>query len=132
MSPENSPNEIIVLRDAAVRAHRELVGAGVEPPDGVLDVVAIALAACIRIFGARAAEETLHPLTDEEVAGGRFVHGAAQMQFGDGRRPFTQLAMRQSDLGDAIARLKRAGVNFSHARFEPSPRRVPKVLPVSA
>lgn len=132
MSPENQSKELIALRDAAAQAYRDLTGANGAPPEGVLDVVAIALAACIPLFGAHTAGDTLRQLSDEDVAAGKFIHGAAQLQFADARPAFTRLAVRPLDLSEAIARLKRAGVNFSHARVELFERRVPRLRPASA
>lgn len=121
------------LSAAAAAAYRALV---VRPPrdelplpDGVLDVAAIALAACLPVYGARDPGEPLRRLSDAELASGRFTRGAGRLDFGEKGAPFTRLAVTQADLAEAIARLKRAGVNFSEARFQPAPRRVPTVWP---
>jgi hypothetical protein len=98
--------------------------------EGVLDVVAIALAACIPIYGARDADKALRRLSDADVAGGRFLHGATRLHFPSGAaEQFTRLAVTAPDLALGMERLKRAGVNFSEARFEPAPRRIPRVAP---
>ena len=89
----------------------------------------LALAACMPIYGARAAGAPLEPLSDADMAGGKFIQGAAALHFRSGKAPFTRLAVRAADLDAGISRLKGAGVNFSQARFEPAPRRIPRVAP---
>jgi hypothetical protein len=125
--------DFIPMHAAAATAYLALVGKTLAerlPADGVLDVAAIALATCIPIYGARDAVAPLERIADADVARGKFIEGARCLQFSDGAAPFMRLAVTRPDLDDGMARLKRAGVNFSEARFEPSPRRVPKVAPV--
>lgn len=132
MSLEHVPSDMVPLSSAAASAYLALgrQGGQIQVPDGVLDVVAIALAACIPIYGARDADELLRPLSDADVAGGKFVQGARRLHFPSGAAaPFTRLAVTAADLAQGLDRLKRAGVNFSHARFEPTPRRIPRVTP---
>jgi hypothetical protein len=125
--------DLIPLHSAAATAYRALVGQPAkdrpQPADGVLDVVAIALSACIPIYAARSAEQPLARLADADLARGTFVQGATRLRLHDGSAPFVRLAVTQADFAEGIARLKRAGVNFSEARFEPAPRRVPGVAP---
>jgi hypothetical protein len=125
--------QLVPLSSAAATAYRALVArppSDTMPlPDGVLDVAAIALAACMPIYGARLPDEPVRRLSDAELAGGRFARGAARLDFAGRMPPFTRLAVAQAELTEAIARLKRAGVNFSQARFEPAPRRTPTVWP---
>jgi len=126
---EHIHNELVPLSSAAATAYLALAGRGIHLSDGVLDVVAIALATCMPVYGAQFEDEPLRRLSDLELAGGKFSHGAARLQFANGRRAFTRLAVTTLDFAEGLARLKRAGVNFSHARFEPAPRRVPTVVP---
>jgi hypothetical protein len=125
--------EFLPLHSAAATAYLALVGRPaahpLQLPDGVLDVAAIALSACIPIYGARGAQEPLARLSDGDLAGGKFAHGAESLRFADRRQPYTRLAVTRADFDEGLARLKRAGVNFLHARFEPAPRRVPTVRP---
>jgi hypothetical protein len=125
--------EFLPLQSAAATAYLALVGREatqrVDLAEGLLDVVAIALATCIPIYGARGPQDALARLSDADLAGSRFAHGASSLRFADGRPPYTRLAMTRADFAEGLARLKRAGVNFSHARFEPAPRRVPRVRP---
>src|ERR1044071_5177853 len=121
MSHEHMSSEFVPLEKAAARTYRELVGG--EAAQGLLDVVAIALSAYIPIYGARADHEPLARLSDEELARGSFTQGARRLP------PFTRLAVTAADLAQGIERLRRAGVNFSQARFEPAPRRIPRVTP---
>lgn len=119
----------IPLASAAARTYVALGQNETHLGDGVLDVVAIALAACMPIYGALEPEAPLQPLSDADMAGGKFIQGAAVLHFPSGAKSFTRLAVRAADLEDCIERLKRAGVNFSQARFEPAPRRIPRVAP---
>jgi hypothetical protein len=127
------PEQFLPLHAAAATAYTALADKAakdrLEFLEGVLDVVAIALAACTPIYGARGPQDALARLSDADLAGGKFAHGAASLRFADGRLPFTRLALTRADFAEGVARLKRAGVNFSHARFEPAPRRVPRVRP---
>ena len=126
-------DDLIPLHSAAATAYLALVGKRVQDrllADGVLDVVAIALATCVPIYGARDAAGPPERLADADLARGNFLEGARRLQFGDGTAPFMRLAVTRADFAEGVARLKRAGVNFSEARFEPAPRRVPKVVPV--
>ena len=114
-------SEFVPLSKAAARTYRELVGG--DAVEGLLDVVAVALSAYVPIYGARAEHEPLARLSDDDLARGRFVHGARRLH------SFTRLAVTAADLARGIERLRRAGVNFSQARFEPAPRRIPRVTP---
>ena len=70
-------------------------------------------------------------LADELVARGRLCNGATRLRFRDGTPPVENLAILQQDLEAGLRRLERAGVRFSDAVLEQSPRRVPRVLPSS-
>ncbi|HUQ75982.1 MAG TPA: hypothetical protein VM183_14755 [Burkholderiales bacterium] len=132
MHQEHISNELVPLSSAAATVYLALGKheTQVQLADGVLDVVAIALAACIPIYAAREGDETLRRLADGELSGGKFLHGATRLHFPSGAAPqFTRLAVTEQDLARAIDRLRRAGVNFSEARFEPAPRRIPRVAP---
>ena len=132
MAQEHLPNELVPLSSAAATAYLTLAGglrAVFQVSEGLRDVAAIALAACIPIYGACGAEEPLRRLTDADLFGGRFVEGATRLQFGDGRPAFTRLAVTTEDFAEAMMRLERAGVNFSEARCERAPRRIPRVVP---
>lgn len=123
-------DDLVPLAAAAEKAYLALGDAKQIPlADGVLDVVAIALAACVPLHGARDAGEPLRRLSDADMHGGRFIQGAGCLHFPSGAAPFTRLAVAANDLADAIERLKRAGVNFSQARFEHAPRRIPRIAP---
>jgi len=126
------PNDLLSLRSAAATAYLALAGRSLPPADDMLDVAAIALAACIALYGARDAAEPLQRLSDADVAGGEFTGGASCLRFRDGRAPFTSLAVTAADFAEGLARLQRAGVNFAHARCQPAPRRVPTVVPLPA
>lgn len=131
MSSTNLHDDLVPLNAAAASAYLALGADGTRVPlaDGVLDVVAIALAACMPLYGARATEEPLRRLSDAEMAGGKFVQGATRLHFPSGQAAFIRLAVTPQDLAQGIERLKRAGVNFSQARYEHAPRRIPKVTP---
>ncbi len=128
-----SSADLIPLHCAAATAYLALVGKPAtdrpHPADGVLDVVAIALSTCIPIYAARSAGEPLARLADADLARGNFVGGATRLQLPGGSAPFVGLAVTPADFAEGVARLKRAGVNFSEARFEPAPRGVPRVVP---
>jgi hypothetical protein len=124
-----SAHEFIPLASAAARAYVALGQNDTQLDDGVLDVVAIALAACTPIYGALEPNAPLERLSDAAMAGGKFIRGAATLHFPSGAKPFTRLAVAAGDLAAGIERLKRAGVNFSQARFEHARRRVPRVTP---
>lgn len=124
------PHELVPLSAAAAKAYLALGDAARTPlADGVLDVVAVALAACVPLYGAHEPEAPLQRLADADLAGGKFIHGAATLYFSSGAKPFVRLAVRADELAAGIERLKRAGVNFSQARFAHAPRRVPRVAP---
>ena len=130
MSREHSNNELVPLSSAAASAYLALGLKGAPLTEGVLDVVAIALAACMPIYGARDESEPLRRLSDGEMQGGKFLRGATTLHFPAGRvQSYTRLAVTAEDLAAGIEHLKRAGVNFSHARFEPAPRRIPRIAP---
>jgi len=132
MVSEHRPNDLVALSTAAAAAYLALARRGLPQAQGLLDVAAIALAACIPIYGARHGAEPLRRLTDADVAGGKFTHGASRLQFGDGRSAFTRLAVTAADFAKGLERLKRAGVNFAHARHDAAPRRLPTVMPPPA
>lgn len=122
--------EFIALPSAAERAYLALAEDACAPlQEGVLDVVAIALAACMPIYGAREADEPLNRLSDADMAGGRFVQGASRLHFPGGAKALVRLAVKTAELEEGIERLKRAGVNFSQARFSHAPRRIPRITP---
>jgi hypothetical protein len=130
MSREHFNNELVPLSSAAASAYLALGLKDAPLTEGVLDTVAIALAACIPIHGARDETEPLRRLSEAEMKGGRFLHGATTLHFPTRRiPPYTRLAVNAEDLAAGIERLKRAGVNFSQARFEPAPRRIPRIAP---
>jgi hypothetical protein len=130
MSREHFNNELVPLSSAAASAYVALGLKDAPLTEGVLDVVAIALAACIPIYGARDESEPLQRLSDAQMKGGKFLCGAATLHFPSGRMPpYTRLAVTAEDLASGIECLKRAGVNFSQARFEPAPRRIPRITP---
>jgi len=129
MSIDPVPDDLLPLSSAAASAYAALGRNTAALGEGVLDVVAIALAACTPLYGAREAAEPLRRLSDADLAGGKFVQGAARLHFPSGGTAFTRLAVSARDLAVGIAHLQRAGVNFSHARFEPAPRRIPRVAP---
>jgi hypothetical protein len=124
--------DFVPLSSAAATAYLSLADNGrrreVPLADGLLDVVAIALAACVPIYAARG-DEPLKPLKDADLFRGMFRHGATRLHFADGRPSYDRLAVTRADLASALGWLRRAGVNFSEARFEPAPRRVPTVVP---
>jgi hypothetical protein len=133
VTQEHVQNELVPLSSAAATAYLTLAGGSrVQVTEGLRDVAAIALAACIPIYGAHNPEEPLRRLTDADLAGGSFVQGATRMEFRNGRRAFGRLAVTTVDFAEAVMRLGRAGVNFSQARFEPAPRRLPTVVPLFA
>jgi hypothetical protein len=115
------PDHFIPLSSAAAKTYRALVGG--DAVDGLLDVVAVALSAYVPIYGARGDHEPLARLSDGDLAAGTFIQGARRL------KSFTRLAVTAADLAQGIERLRRAGVNFSQARFEPAPRRIPRVVP---
>lgn len=132
VTQEHFQNDLVALSSAAATAYLTLARPAVSPrvlPEGLRDIAAIALAACIPIYGAHDAQEPLRRLADADLAGGSFVQGATRLKFADGRRAFVRLAVTTADFAEALWRLKRAGVNFSEARAEPARRRVPTVLP---
>jgi hypothetical protein len=97
LSRESFAHRRLPLSAAAAIAYGRLVKeesrATLLHVDGMLHVVATALAACIPVFeGGRA-------LSGEELDG----------------RPLVGLEVRKADLDLAIERLARAGVSFSHA-----------------
>src|SRR5258706_151635 len=77
----------------------------------------------------RIAAEPRGGVADADLARGNFVGGATRLQLPGGSGPFVGLAVTPADFAEGMARLKRAGVNFSEARFEPAPRGVPRVTP---
>jgi hypothetical protein len=99
------------------------------PSRALLDVVASALSVWVPIFGSRAPGQPRVRLGEREVARGTFCDGATRLRFRDGASPVESLAVLHADLEAGIRQLKRAGVRFSEAMREPSPRRVPRVLP---
>ena len=99
-----------------------------ESSEGLLDVVATALAVWVPIYGG----EPRQRLADPVLARGRFCNGATRLRFRDGTAPIENLAILQCDLEAGIRRLERAGVRFSDAMIEQAPRRVPRVLPPTA
>ena len=107
-----TPDHFIPLSIAAAKAYRALVGG--EAADGLLDVVAVALSAYVPIYGAREDYEPLVRLSDDDLAAGTFTHGARRLH------SFTRLAVTPADLAQGIERLRRAGVNFSHAQVVPA------------
>jgi len=119
------PLEYLPLNCAAGTAY-EVLADHAAPRDahapGLLDVVAIALAACMPIYGARG-DAALARLEDTELFGGTYCNGATRLEFTDGRAAYERLAVTQADFVEGLERLKRAGVNFSEARFEPARRR---------
>jgi hypothetical protein len=135
VTQEHIPNELVPLSSAAATAYLTLAGGACAArgslTEGLRDVAAVALAACIPIYGVRNADEPLRRLTGADLDGGRFVQGATRLQFADGRRPFTRLAVTAADFAEAVVRLGRAGVNFSHTRCDPA-RRVPTAVPAIA
>lgn len=135
MTQEHFQNDLVPLSSAAATAYLTLARAAATPralPENLRDVAAIALAACIPIYGARGTHEPLRQLSHKDLAGGNFAQGAARLQFTDRRPPFTRLAVTAADFAEGLMRLKRAGVNFSEVRPEPARRRVPTVLPTLA
>jgi hypothetical protein len=133
VTQEHIQNELVPLSSAAATAYLTLAdgprAARAQLSAGLRDVAAVALAACIPIYGACSDDEPLRRLTDADLDGGRFVQGATRLQFRNGKRAFTRLAVTTADFADALIRLARAGVNFSLARCEFAPRRVPTVVP---
>ena len=97
------------------------------PSEGLLDVVAAALSVWVPVYGG----EPRVRLADELVARGRLCNGATRLRFRDGTAPVENLAILQRDLEAGIRRLERAGVRFSDAVLEQSPRRVPRVFPTT-
>jgi hypothetical protein len=135
VTQEHFHNDLVPLSSAAATAYLTLARVAGAPralPENLRDVAAIALAACIPIYGAREAHEPLRQLSHKDLAGGRFAQGAARLHFNDRRPPFTRLAVTAADFVEGLMRLKRAGVNFSEVRAEPARRRVPTVMPVLA
>ena len=124
--------QLVALRTAAATAYLALTRRQHAPPEGMLDVAAIALSTCIPIYGALDAAAPPRPLSDADLAGGAFTQGASRLEFEDGRAPFTCLAVSATDFARGLARLQRAGVNFAHARYEQAPRRLPSVMPLPA
>lgn len=116
MLREDLASNLVSLRTAAASAYLALTGRRQLPSDGMLDIAAIALSTCTALYGARSAAQPLRRLSDGEIAGGAFSQGAARLEFGDGRAPFTSLAVTAADFARGLARLQRAGVNFAHAR----------------
>ena len=119
--------EFLPLPMAAAVAYLRLVQPEAREPssEGLLDVVASALAVWVPIYGGQPRQR----LADELVARGRFSNGATRLRFRDGTAPIGDLAILQSDLDAGVRRLARAGVRFSEAMVEQAPRRVPRVLP---
>src|SRR4051812_18913304 len=118
--------EYLPLNCAAATAYQALADyASQRDPlaDSLLDVVAIALAACMPIYGARNGG-ALELLSDADLFGGTYCDGATRLEFADGRAPYERLAVTQADFSAGLERLKRAGVNFSEARLLPVRRRV--------
>jgi hypothetical protein len=119
------PSRFVPLPAAAASAFQRLASdprRGERDPDAALDVAAIALAACMPVYGARDPGERLRRLTDDEIARGAFCEGAARLVFRDGEAPLQRLAVDADDLERALERLDDAGVSFSHALFDPTPR----------
>jgi hypothetical protein len=120
-------SEFLPLPMAAAVAYLRLVSQGEREPasEGLLDVVASALSVWVPLYGG----EPRARLADELVGRGKLCNGATRLRFRDSTPPVENLAILQQDLEAGIQRLERAGVRFSEAMFEQSPRRVPRILP---
>jgi len=117
--------EFIPLPAAAASAFQRLASdprQRARHAERVLDVTAIALAACIPIYAVRGPGEPPRRLADEDIARGTFCDGAARLSFRDGTPALEGLAVDAADLARAIERLGGAGVSFSHALFDSVPR----------
>ena len=121
--------EYLPLPMAAAVANQRLLGHGERSSasEGLLDVVASALWVWVPLSGGAPGVR----LADELVARGRLCNGATRLRFRDGTPSVENLAILQQDLDAGVRRLERAGVRFSDAMLEQSPRRVPRVLPSS-
>ncbi|MGH8517821.1 MAG: hypothetical protein ACREUE_10210 [Panacagrimonas sp.] len=97
---------------AAVVAYEEVFSTRrrdehVSPSVDELDLVALALAAQLPIYGVRGAGREASCLTEEELLDGMFWGGAMRFEMGDGLSSVTRLAVRKEDLERVLAQLKR-------------------------
>src|SRR5919204_5146358 len=96
-------SDYIPLARAALLAHDRLFPDQAEKDAKTLDVIALALSTLIPLYQ-RDESGALRPITDSELAAGRFTRGAARLELA-GQPPLRFLAVSRSALHGALEKL---------------------------
>ena len=114
-------SDYIPLARAALLAHDRLFPDQAEKDAKTLDVIAIALSALIPLYQ-RGESGALRPVTEAELAAGRFTRGAARLELA-GQAPLRFLVVSRSALQSA--RQKLAQDSLAAARISLTLRQSP-------
>ena len=101
-------NELVSMPMAAHRAHFELCRE--KGSDADLNAMAEALADLLTVYTLSGDRTSVTPLSREIVRSGSFGGAGGTLRFSDGREELTDLAVKRSDLLEAIEVLKRGGL----------------------
>ena len=98
--------QLIPLARAAIIAHDRLFPGQATKDAKALDMVAVALSTLIPIYRRDERTEAVEPLSDADVAAGRFTRGATRLEFRD-RPPLRSLMVSREELPGALEALLR-------------------------
>ena len=97
--------DFVPLARAAVLAHGELFPDHAVMESKALDIIALALSALLALYQRDAESGRLRPLSEDEVAAGRFTRGATTLEFAN-RPPLGSLVVSLKELRAAIETLR--------------------------
>src|SRR5438552_12316775 len=98
--------DFIPLARAAALAHERLFPEHPSKDAKTLDVIALALSALMPLYQRDMESGALRALNEEDIAAGRFTHGAARLEFAN-REPVRFLVVSRQQPAAAIERLAR-------------------------
>ena len=96
--------EFIPLGRAAIMAHERLYPGHAVKESKALDLLAVALSACMPLYRRDARTDEVQALDAALIAAGRFTRAATRLEFPD-RAPIGGLMVSRQDLGAALERL---------------------------
>ena len=96
--------QFIPLARAAALAHDRLFPEHPSKDTKTLDVIALALSALMPLYQRDMESGALHAVSEEDIAAGRFTHGAARLEFPN-REPMRFLVVSREQLAAAIERV---------------------------
>ena len=105
--PQGLIGELVSMPVAAALAYIRLTGKNEKLSDAQMEAMAAELARLITVYSVSEKRDSVRALGPDDTQGGRFRQAGKTVEFADGRKKITGLAVTRTSLDAAIEALKR-------------------------